>query len=82
MRGIILHMLIAFLSTVLWYNKPKVPKNHTGISFITWFCRKSNQLWDFKIWNSIWITKGLDNRDSDNKDSDNRGSTVYVDTGI
>ena len=29
--------------------------------------------WYFKIWNSIWITEGLDNGDSNN-----RGSTVYT----
>ena len=48
-------------------------KNHTDISFITWFCRKSNYFWDFKNKNSVRITEGLDNGDSDN-----RGPTVYM----
>ena len=48
-------------------------KNHTGISFITWFAENQIVLWDFKIRDSIQITEG-----SDNGDSDNQGSTVYV----
>ena len=41
-RLILLHMLIAFLHSVLRYNKSNNSKHHTGISFITWFCRKSS----------------------------------------
>ena len=70
-------MLIYFLPTVLLYNKPKMSKNHTEISFITWFCRKSNC--DFGILKfeiaSIQITEG-----SDNGDSNNWGSTVFSST--
>ena len=58
---------------MLRYNKPSKAKNHTDISFITWFCRKSNRLWDFKIQNGIWVTEG-----SDNGDSDYQGSTVFT----
>ena len=58
-RPTILHMLILFLPTVLWYNKLSMSKNHTGISFITSLHRKNS--WYFKIWNSGWITEDLDN---------------------
>ena len=37
------------------------------------FAKKQAVSWDFKIWNSVRITKG-----SDNGDSDNRGPTVLV----
>ena len=72
-QPIISHILMLFYPcSVLWYNKPNKPKNHIGISFITWYCRKSNWLCDFKIWNSIQITEG-----SDNGDSNYQGSTVF-----
>ena len=32
---------------------------------------KNKIIWDFKIWNNVRITKGLDNGDSDNQ-----GSTI------
>ena len=37
------------------------------------FAENQGVFWDFKIQNSVWITKG-----SDNGDLDNRGSTVYI----
>ena len=37
------------------------------------FAENQVVLWDFKIQNSVQITKG-----SDNRDSDNRGSTVTL----
>ena len=37
------------------------------------FAENQGVFWDFKIQNSVWITKGLDNRDLDNQ-----GSTVYT----
>ena len=63
------YKIILFLSGI----KPNKSKNHTDISFITQFCRKSIVFWDFKIKNSVRIIEG-----SDNGDSDNRGSTVYI----
>ena len=56
-------------------NKPSKSKNHTGISFVTWFCRESNHLLGIKIQNSVRITEG-----SDNGDLDSWGSTVYHNT--
>ena len=73
-RPIISHMLICFLPTVLWYNKPNQSKNHTGISLD--FAENQIIFWDFKIWNSIRITEGSDNGDSDNGDLGNQGSPV------
>ena len=68
---IILHMLIYFsIPTLLWHNKPNKSKNYTGISFITWFCRKSIFL-GFQNSKNVQISKG-----SDNRDSNNQGSTV------
>ena len=37
------------------------------------FAENQIVFWDFKICNSVWITKG-----SDNGDSDNRGPTVCI----
>ena len=48
---------------------------HASISFITWFCRKSNCALGFKIRSSAQITEN----------SDNRGSTVLtllIDAGL
>ena len=57
------YKIILFLSGI----KPNKSKNHTDISFITQFCRKSIVFWDFKIKNSVRITEGSDNGDSDNR---------------
>ena len=69
-RPIISHLLICIS---IHCTKPNKSKNHIGISFITWFCRKSIYLLGFQIRNSVRITKG-----SDNGDSDNRSPTVYT----
>ena len=55
----------------------KITHHDTCISYIAWFCRKQAIYWDFKIRNSVRITKGLDNRVSDNQ-----GSTVFVKDSI
>ena len=62
---------------VQWYNKPTKTKNHTELSFVTWFWRKSNchfEILKFEIAN-IRIIEG-----SDNGNSDNWGSTIFSST--
>ena len=72
-RPIILHMLTYFLPTVLWYNKPNKSKNYRHFIYYLVLQKIKLFFWDFRIKNSVWITKG-----SDNGNSDNRGSTVLT----
>ena len=43
------------------------------IQALTCFAENQGDFWNFKIHNSVWITKG-----SGNGDSDNQGCTVYI----
>ena len=65
-----LHILICFSTTIISLASLKITQ---AFHLLLVFTENLTIFWDFKIRNSVWITKGLDNGASDN-----RGSTVYV----